>query len=448
MLDNRAIRTWLEKLTGDDVARILAKGASAAFIINVLAAMVGFGTHVALANVLGASHFGDYVYVIGWVNVLTLFTTLGLDTAAIRFIPVYTANGQHGLLRGLVARSRILTLSASLIAAAGLGIGVYIADVEPNLWQTFVVGCALLVVLTVLRLSAAQVQATKRIAQANAPIFVLRPAMVAAGIGAAYLLWTPVSSRMAMVINIASTSLALLITLWFLRRSLPAEVQASRPAVETRRWLQVMTAFVFYSGFLYLMSRVDILMVGALIGTENAGLYSVASQVAALVVFGLHAVTSIAAPVISELHEAEDRIKLRRVLKLASAASLGVAVVGAIALFVLGPWVLRAFGPEFPAAYRALCILCVGMLAYATIGLGNALMNMTNHHRPAAVVAGIALVSNIAFNALLIPRYGIEGAAIATASATVLSNLAILFYVLRRLQLNPTFLPLSWLIKK
>ena len=442
---------WFRKLAGDRLGVIVARGASSALTINVLSAGALFGANMVVANVLGAQSFGDYVYTIGWVNVFTLFTTLGLDTSAIRFVPIYTANAEWSHLRGLVRRSRLLVLAAGCVAGVVLGgaAWVMVGRIRETLFSTLLVGCFLLVSLSLLRLSSAQVQATKRIAQAHFPIYVLRPLMVAAAVAVLYALpAVGVSAPRALAANLVATTAALAVSMALLHRALPPQVHAARPQPETRRWFGLMVSFLLYSGFLYLMSRVDILMIGALIGTKNAGLYSVAAQVASLVVSGLNAVLAIAAPLFSGLHSNNRRAELRRVVRLASAGALAVALVSTAVLILAGPWVLRLFGPEFPRAYTVLVILCGGMFAFAVMGIGSSLMNMTAHHRQAAWLAALALVLNVVLNAVLIPRYGINGAAVATASATVLSNIMVLAYVLRNLELNPTLLPVGFLIRR
>ncbi len=441
------VRRFIRQIAGDDLGRLIARGASSALIINVTAAAALFGSYLVASNILSPRSFGDYVYVINWLNVLTLFTTLGLDTAALKFVPRYTANRELALLKGFVGQSRLLVFSASVATALVLGIGVILVSshMRHELTTAFAIGCLLLLVLSLLRLVAVQVQATKHIVMAHAPIFVGRPILTAAGIIIVFLVVGRVSGPTAMVANLIATSISLVLTLVAAYLTMPTTLRSIKPKIDQRQWLRVAPSFVMYTGFVYLMQRVDILMLGAMNGTENAGLYSVAAQVATLVVFGLHAVVAITTPIISELSNKDDKRKLQEILKLASGGAFIVATIAVIVLIGAGSWILRLFGPSFSAAYSALTILCGGMLVFATMGLSSAVMNMTNHHKPAALSAGVALGVNIALNAILIPRYGIDGAAIATAASMILLSLTLMIYVYRKLKLNPTILPLSWL---
>ena len=69
-------------------------------------------------------------------------------------------------------------------------------------------------------------------------------------------------------------------------------------------------------------------------------------------------------------------------------------------------------------------------------------MTMTGHQNRAAVHFGSAAALNIGLNVLLVPPFGAMGAAVATAVSMVAWNLAMLTFVVRRLRLNSTVLPL------
>jgi O-antigen/teichoic acid export membrane protein len=68
-------------------------------------------------------------------------------------------------------------------------------------------------------------------------------------------------------------------------------------------------------------------------------------------------------------------------------------------------------------------------------------MTMTGLERQAARIMGVIVVLNLLLNGVLIPQFGIAGAALATACSTAVWNLAMLITVWRRRRLNPSILP-------
>jgi O-antigen/teichoic acid export membrane protein len=233
----------------------------------------------------------------------------------------------------------------------------------------------------------------------------------------------------------ALVAVFLLAQLW-LAQALPPAARSSLPAYRTREWLGVALPLVFISAMHLALSQIDILMVGILLTPADAGVYAAAARIGAFVIFGLIAVNGIVAPMIARLFTEGHRTALQHMVTLAGRAGLAFALVAALALAVFGDWILSLFGPAFPKGYGALLILVAGQLINAFAGSVGFLMTMTGHERQAAKIMLLSLALNILLNAVLIPVWGLEGAATATAITTALWNLAMLGYVKRRLGIH------------
>jgi O-antigen/teichoic acid export membrane protein len=111
-----------------------------------------------------------------------------------------------------------------------------------------------------------------------------------------------------------------------------------------------------------------------------------------------------------------------------------------VLFIVLAPFLLGFFGTEFTAGAPALSVLALGQLAGAAAGPAGLTLLMTDHERAAAVGTGVGAVVNVTLNALLIPVYGLMGAAVASAFATALTGAIHVLMVRRRLGINSTAL--------
>ena len=78
------------------------------------------------------------------------------------------------------------------------------------------------------------------------------------------------------------------------------------------------------------------------------------------------------------------------------------------------------FGNEYISGYAALVILCVSQSVCIITGPGGVLLNMSGHEKIVMKILLFSATLNIILNAILIPRYGINGAAISTAISTVI----------------------------
>ncbi len=113
-------------------------------------------------------------------------------------------------------------------------------------------------------------------------------------------------------------------------------------------------------------------------------------------------------------------------------ASLGAAAV----ILVLGRPLLSLFGERFVEGYHLMFILAVGLLARAAIGPVERLLSMVGEQRICALVYAVAFLVNLVLCIILIPRVGIEGAAISTMTALVLESILLFWVTKSRLGLH------------
>jgi O-antigen/teichoic acid export membrane protein len=106
------------------------------------------------------------------------------------------------------------------------------------------------------------------------------------------------------------------------------------------------------------------------------------------------------------------------------------------AILALGLPLLSLFGPGFTSGYGVMFVLAVGMLARAAVGPAERLLNMLGERRQCATVYACAFAVNLALCIVLIPRLGIEGAAMATSTALVVESLMLYRFAKRRLRFH------------
>ena len=78
-------------------------------------------------------------------------------------------------------------------------------------------------------------------------------------------------------------------------------------------------------------------------------------------------------------------------------------------------------------------IRSIDILPHAAVGPAERLLNMLGERRQCAFTYAAAFAINLVLCVMLIPRFGIEGAAIATSSALVMESIALYLVAKRRL---------------
>jgi O-antigen/teichoic acid export membrane protein len=103
-----------------------------------------------------------------------------------------------------------------------------------------------------------------------------------------------------------------------------------------------------------------------------------------------------------------------------------------------GKVLLGISGQQYIAGYTPLLILLAGQVVNALSGSVGFIMTMTGYQNQAARIFALGAVVNTLLNILLTPHLGMNGSAIATAITTVLWNVIMLIFVMRKLKINPT----------
>src|SRR5262249_44016310 len=101
--------------------------------------------------------------------------------------------------------------------------------------------------------------------------------------------------------------------------------------------------------------------------------------------------------------------------------------------------ILMLFGAGFSEGYPLLFVLVMGLLARASVGPAERLLNMVGEQRICAVIYASAFVTNLVLCFTLIPRLGLIGAALSTASALLLESTLLFVLAKRRLGLHVFF---------
>ena len=168
--------------------------------------------------------------------------------------------------------------------------------------------------------------------------------------------------------------------------------------------------------------RSDYLFIGALLGSTALGHYAMASAAAELLLIVPEAVTT---PLMKRLLQQEEGID--KVTPLALRLTATVMLGACLSMAVVGEWlIVTLFGEAYQPAYPALLALLPGLLGLCYMSILR--LDLLGKNRPGTIslLMGLSALLNLALNVLLIPTYGIVGAAAASSIAYLAVTLALL----------------------
>lgn len=422
-----------------DPRRIYRTAGSTA-IIEVLGLGLAYLAQLALARWLGASHYGIYAWSVNAAFFLTVPLLFGMPVRLLRdATPDVIASDPNGV-NGLLRRAYQLPIALSLVALAlGCLTAWPIRQTGPYP-AAIVAGLCAAPFLMVAALNVGVARALGTVVLIKAFEDVLRPSLLL--IAALLAMATGLAPSGPLAIAIFAVIAALIagaqaVILW---RLLPVRVRSARPVFHTRRWVIGAAPFALVAGIDVLLRQTDVLMIGLYMTPADVGIYAVAARVSVVVTLPLLAINMIAASAYADLHRRNDHASLQELVHRLAHAMFWPALVLLVTLLLLGEWLLGLFGTDFKHGFGPMLVLAVAGLINVGAGSVGYLANMTGHQWSAVRVQGIAALGNVVLNALLIPAFGLWGAAAATATAVIASNCWLHMLVSRKLRVNASII--------
>lgn len=393
---------------------------------------------VYVSRVLGASAIGLYALGQSVVQILSTFSSLGLPKTLARWVAVYQGTGQEEKIRGLMAKAMAVVLCGTSILGALLFFGRNILAErvfgEPDLAHYLPWFAVLLPLAAMNGLVGEYLRGHQEVARRTLiSQFIQLPLWILVTFGLFSFGWRLEG-------YVGAEILASLVALTLLGRLALRRTPAAGPSApflprlepDVRSYAGTMMGLNLVS---FLGHRFDIILIGILLTSDQVGIYSIAVAAASFVPTLLMAVNSIFGPIISDLHTRGEREILARLFQTTTKWIFGFTFPLVAVLLGFAPALMGVFGAEFRSGGPVLALLALGHLINVGTGSVGNLLVMSGHQklelRSSLVITALTLTLHL----LLIPRWGILGAAIALATSLGCANLLRLFLVRRYLGL-------------
>lgn len=182
------------------------------------------------------------------------------------------------------------------------------------------------------------------------------------------------------------------------------------------------------------------------LGTTKAGIYNAGYWMASILSKGLAAIIGIFVPLTARLLAANDLDTARRMYQRATRWVFLPTLIAAATAFVYAPAVLHIYGHDYESGAASFRILIVGFVINVLFGPNRAFLIASSRGNLilySTLVAGsVTLVASI----VLVPAWGIEGAAVAAALNILVGNLWASGWLWFRLHAQPFTRPYLYLI--
>ncbi|MBI4085310.1 MAG: flippase [Candidatus Liptonbacteria bacterium] len=394
----------------------LAKNAFWLAVGNLGGRFIRAAVIIYAARVLGAAGWGVFSYGITLVAFLTIFVDIGIDSILTR----ESAKAKEDLLRQVQIISTSFFIKI-LLLAMGVLVVIFVAPefaTLPGVDRLLPIMAAILVFDTFRNLGFSLIRAREKMEVEAALYLLTNVAIVAFGFGALYLRPTVMSFTLAYAVG---TAIGLLATSYVLRKDIAGTLSNFSKSL-VKEILSSAWPFAISGVLGLLLLNTDILIIGWFRSATDVGFYSASVRVIQLLYIFGGVLASSSLPIFSRFIKEEQeriRIALRNILRFAFSFSLPVAFCGIAA----GNEIINLlFGAEYaPAALSFQLLLMTFTFGSMAVILNNVIF-VYNRQRVLIVYAAIGGFLNVAFDLLLIPRYGINGSAVATLLSSIIAD--------------------------
>jgi len=420
------------KLSEDIHLKELIQGSLTFFILRILGMVVGYAFTLIVTRNLGASAWGIFVLCFTVLHIVSVIGKLGLDTALLRFIAQYNAQGKGKTAKYIYFKSIIIIIPLSLL------LSIFLYYLSPLLAEKIFAKKHLapylklmsfaLIPFVLLSINSESLRAFKKIKEYTTLQTFLPFLFALIFFSISFYILNIKSIKAVVVAYILGIGISFLFSFLLLNKEF-SNKNGELEQIPLKQILSISLPMLLTSSLFMIMSWTDTIMLGMWRTEEEVGIYNVAVRLSMITSFTLGAINSIAAPKFAEFWGKRDLEGLKGVAQQSTKLIFWTSAPVLILYLIFPGWFMGLFGEEFRKGVLALVLLTVGQFINAGTGSVGLILMMTDKEKVHRNLMLLVVIGNIILNVLLIPNFGIFGAAVASMFAQVFGNLAGVFLV-------------------
>ena len=414
---------------------LLAKASMIVFIGIFLSKILTYAYKIIIARYYGPEVYGLFSLSLMVFGLFVAFASLGFADGLLRFIPLYRAKKDSKRISFLIKISRKVLLFSGIIAGVALFLASEFIAInifgEPSL-IIFLKLFALLVPIQIFsNVYLSIIKAHERITAFSFAYNVFQNLMKLVAILILILFVSKATYSVALSYLLGTVSV-LIFSYLFCKIKLPLLVLGKPLSKEAER--QTLQSFLSYSWPLVLsgiigsvLYWVDTFAIGFFEDAYLVGVYNAAIPIAALIVFSGELFMNLFFPMVTR-ELAQKNITIAKELSKQVSKWIMIINLPFLVLVLLFPgfFINLIWGAEYLLAKNALRFLAVGMFASSFAAVSSSLLSSKGKSKILLLdLIGVSIL-NLILNFILVPKYGIDGAAVATMTSLIIWSILII----------------------
>jgi len=403
--------------------------AQAAFVAS------GYAIHIGLARLLGPSDYGIYAVVISLMTMVNLILTTGIPQAVSKYV-AHDDGGAEEIKKTALKMQLVFSLaifSVYFLLAEQIALLLNDASLTPYLRaSSFIVPGYAIYSILVGYLNGLREYKKQAITAVSYSIF--KAGFILTMVLAGY-------AVMGAVVGFVFAPIAgLLMAVHFTRRrkigerspaltgskvspvkDLTENTLNRPPSITVKQIMDFAVPIALFSVATNLIMSVDLFFVKAYLTNYDTGIYSAASMISRVPFFLIGGLYGALFPAISNSTANKNIEKTRKYISQSLKYSLMAMVPAVLVISAMADKILPlVYSGEYAGGAEVLSILVVGLGFYSLFFLFTTILNGSGRPRDSLILGVVVLGLDVVLNFLLVPRYGMTGAAAATGGACLI----------------------------
>lgn len=417
----------------------VAKGSVFIFLGIILTKACGFLRQLLVIRMLSPEYYGLFVLAFTIVNFTATVAFLGMYQGAQRFIAYNIGRDDYPKVKGTIQSSIIIATATSvlfmiLVMVFSSSLAGFFRKPELN--------SLLLIMAPTIPLQIVGMMLTAYFLGLHKPapkVWIEDVGFGLVSVIAIYISLLIARSLYSPAIAILATYILVsLVSIYIFRSRFPLDLSAMQASPVTKKLLYFSLPLFLYAALYIVMGNVDTIVVGHFMNSDQVGFYNAAFLLMSVIPIFFGAVSLIYLPVATSLEAKRAHDESLRLYQSSTRWSFILGLPLFLTLFLFPAQTLSLlFGGRYTVAATALWVLSLGAFINTLLGPNNSALVACGETKMVLYGSVAAAAIDIILCLLLVPRIGILGAAIATASALGVSNITYSFLLFIRHKMQP-----------
>ena len=420
--------------------KILAKGAGIFLFGMITTKILGYLYRLIVARYLGPEEYGLLNLGFAVIGILTAFAVFGLPSGVLRYVAYFKGKSDNSRLKGVIISSLKISLPLSIFLAIILfvlsdiiSINLFHNPALSPIIKILSIALPLFSIISILESVSQAMQLIKynvliRNISESAIQLILTIILILLGYGI-------FGAVIGHVVAVFTSAVFFIIVIH--KKVFPFLDKHIKTTNTYKELILFSWPLIFVYIFGRLQNWIDSISIGIFKSASYVGLYNAAIPTSQLLMILPATVGALFIPTITQLYAQNKSNEINKLYYITNKWAFLMNFPVFLLLIIFSKQILNIlFGQQYTEAYMAMIILCIGYFLYSMIQLSSGVLQSVKKTKVLMMNTLVFSILNILLNFALIPKYGIEGAAIATSISLILLSVLFLIEVHKFEKLN------------